>query len=355
MSTPSTVVYNTLSPSARSMLEELEQDLTRGNYDKPKQLLRSLPTPMLSDVQAIYEETKQRSEILAAAVFQRTAEVDENLQMVGERRLEIVRSREALERDVQAGFERLRRSLDDRESYLMTVCKDFEAQKERQLAENEAELLRRREKVMDGYIDAQATLEIEDKFNFISGAAEFEQRMDYYLQLDLTVPPANLSNDGPPWFDEALAAIGVIDFAEGSADAAREIRELAPPPRSSPPRTKPPMPAATPPARAVRTPPVKAAPAATESVRSPDSSNAIYINGLSPDTSEGDIRDVFSQFGEIKMVNARHVASGGFAFVFFDNERGAAAALVDPRVPVKERVTNVLAKQQILSGGGRWL
>jgi len=331
-------------------LEELENDLTKGNFEKPKQVLRSLPTPMLSDVQAIYEETKQRSETLAAAVFQRTAEVDENLKMVGERRLEIVRSREALERDVQAGFERLRRALDDRESYLLTVCKDFEAQKERQLAENEAELMRRREKIMEGYVDAQATLEIEDKFNFISGASEFEQRMDYYLQLDLTVPPANLSNDGPPLFDEALAAIGVIDFAEGTADAVREIRDIAPPAR-----TRPPMPAATPPARAVRTPPVKAAPAPTESVRSPDSSNAIYINGLSPDTSEGDIRDVFSQFGEIKMVNARHVASGGFAFVFFENESGAAAALVDPRVPVKERVTNVLAKQQILSGGGRWL
>ena len=31
------------------------------------------------------------------------------------------------------------------------------------------------------------------------------------------------------------------------------------------------------------------------------------------------------------MVNARHVASGGFAFVFFEHESGAANALVDPR------------------------
>ena len=61
---------------------------------------------------------------------------------------------------------------------------------------------------------------------------------------------------------------------------------------------------------------------------SPDSSNAIYINGLSPDTTEADIRNVFSKFGGIKMVNARHVASGGFAFVFFEQESGASNALV---------------------------
>ena len=59
------------------------------------------------------------------------------------------------------------------------------------------------------------------------------------------------------------------------------------------------------------------------------------------------IRNVFSKFGAVKMVNARHVASGGFAFVFFEDESGAANALVDPRVPVKDRVTNVLVRHSV--------
>jgi hypothetical protein len=262
---------------------------------------------------------------------------------------------------VQVGFERMRRALDDRESYLLSVIKDQEAANERQIAEQEAELFHRREKIMEGYRDAQSTLEIEDKFTFISGAAEFEQRMDYYLKLDLTASDLYLTDTGSVLWDDADRAIHSIDFQESSG----ETRLPPPPPRVVPPSPSPVRPAKTPvqkaepprmPSRPVPATPPAPPPASTSSeARSPDSSNAIYINGLSPDTTEADIRDVFSRFGPVKMVNARHVASGGFAFVFFEDESGAAAALVDPRVPVKDRMTNVLAKQQILSGGGRWL
>jgi len=81
--------------------------------------------------------------------------------------------------------------------------------------------------------------------------------------------------------------------------------------------------------------------------------NAIYVNGLPSDCTEADIREVFGQFGDIKMVNARHVATGGFSFVFFRNEQGAAAALENPRITIKDKVANVLAKKQILGSGGR--
>ena len=102
-------------------LEELEEDLSHGSHTKSTQVLRSLPTPMLSDVQAIFDETKMRSESLAQLVFQRvrppfctaaplrhlhhsllqTAEVDTNIQAIGQSRNGLRISREALERDVQ--------------------------------------------------------------------------------------------------------------------------------------------------------------------------------------------------------------------------------------------------------------
>jgi hypothetical protein len=152
------VPINTLSPSARSMvfiffpappprptgpfqsprddgplctrlraprawqLEEIEGDISRGGGQSTK-VLRALPTPMLSDVQAIYDETKMRSESLAQLVFQRvtsapldrllhryceptlrccsqTAEVDRSLQGIAESRGDLRVAREALERDV---------------------------------------------------------------------------------------------------------------------------------------------------------------------------------------------------------------------------------------------------------------
>ena len=41
------------------------------------------------------------------------------------------------------------------------------------------------------------------------------------------------------------------------------------------------------------------------------------------------------------------------SFVFFRNEQGAAAALENPRITIKDKVANVLAKKQILGSGGR--
>lgn len=38
--------------------------------------------------------------------------------------------------------------------------------------------------------------------------------------------------------------------------------------------------------------------------------NAIYVNGVPHDASEADVRAAFERFGEIKMVNARHISTG---------------------------------------------
>merc|ERR1711939_80268 len=115
---PSSVPSSALSPSARNMLEEVEFSINHGDLEKPRQVLRSLPTPMLSDVHGIYEETKLRSEMKAAMIHERTAEVDANIAAVHERRQELRIARETLEREVQNGFAQLRRTLDEREHYL---------------------------------------------------------------------------------------------------------------------------------------------------------------------------------------------------------------------------------------------
>eukprot|EP00658_Telonema_sp_P-2_P005016 TRINITY_DN11880_c0_g1_i5.p1 TRINITY_DN11880_c0_g1~~TRINITY_DN11880_c0_g1_i5.p1 ORF type:complete len:285 (+),score=107.67 TRINITY_DN11880_c0_g1_i5:149-1003(+) len=76
---------------------------------------------------------------------------------------------------------------------------------------------------------------------------------------------------------------------------------------------------------------------------------AIYINGLPHDTSEADLREVLGEFGEIDMVNSRHIASGGFAFVFYTTNEAAARALEKPRITIKGKMVNVLAKKQIVT------
>merc|ERR1711998_542815 len=77
------------------------------------------------------------------------------------------------------------------------------------------------------------------------------------------------------------------------------------------------------------------------------SKSAIYVNGLPNNATEADIVEAFKDCGGIKMVNARHVASGGFAFVFFDTDTGAENALARSQVKVKGKQVNVLAKKQI--------
>lgn len=76
--------------------------------------------------------------------------------------------------------------------------------------------------------------------------------------------------------------------------------------------------------------------------------SAIYINGLPNNATEQDIRDELGVFGEIEMINSRHIATGGFAFVFYTTNEGAQKALEHPRITIKGKTVNVLAKKQIV-------
>lgn len=77
--------------------------------------------------------------------------------------------------------------------------------------------------------------------------------------------------------------------------------------------------------------------------------SAIYINGLPNNATEQDIRDELGVFGEIEMINSRHIATGGFAFVFYTTNEGAQKALEHPRIMIKGKTVNVLAKKQIVA------
>lgn len=48
------------------------------------------------------------------------------------------------------------------------------------------------------------------------------------------------------------------------------------------------------------------------------------------------------------MINSRHIATGGFAFIFFSTDTGAAAALEKPKVIIKGKAVNILAKKQLV-------
>ena len=52
-------------------LEEVEVMYGQKDCEQPRRLLRALPTPMLSEIQAIYDETHVRGENKAAQVYAR--------------------------------------------------------------------------------------------------------------------------------------------------------------------------------------------------------------------------------------------------------------------------------------------
>lgn len=62
--------------------------------------------------------------------------------------------------------------------------------------------------------------------------------------------------------------------------------------------------------------------------------NAIYINGVPEDTTEADLREVFARFGDIKMINSRHIATGGVTCVFLPRSSVACQGADDQHCSV---------------------
>eukprot|EP00656_Telonema_subtile_P004957 TRINITY_DN12261_c0_g1_i2.p1 TRINITY_DN12261_c0_g1~~TRINITY_DN12261_c0_g1_i2.p1 ORF type:complete len:348 (+),score=116.16 TRINITY_DN12261_c0_g1_i2:38-1081(+) len=341
-----------LSPHARAMLEELEGELSSGHNEKPRQILRAMPTQLLSDIDQVYEETRQRTELKMSQVHQRTSVCDENLRAVGERRRELIHEQQECAQEIADQITILREALVVQERALNQQLVDMVRAKEAELDEQHDDLARRREKLVDMYNEADDYMKdgLSHKYEFIQGTHAMEGKMDAHICLNLDVNELDLSLAKEVPFPEAAQAIARLAFDTSAPSPSRPVdREVL---HQQVKRVE--QQRAEQSVSPVRPPPAQPKPA---SVASPKDAvpNAVYVNGLAPETSEAEIRQVFEHFGEIKMVNARHVSNGGFAFVFFKTEQGAANALENPRVEVGERTVNILAKKQILSGGGRWL
>merc|ERR1711907_899126 len=223
-----------------------------------------------------------------------------------------------------------------------------------------AELNNNKGQLQTGVDAAQKAIVEQDKYDFIVNSPELENWLDSLVEMDLTVKVSAVGvtlNRLVHW-DSVHRVIEMLDLNDSSERAvkmeemdsrAESIMSRGPPTAAKPTAMSrglsgsdlSPM---SPAARA--TPASPSSPADTVP-------NAIYVNGLPSDCTEADLREVFGQCGDIKMINARHVATGGFSFVFFRDEHGAAAALENPRVNIKGKQANVLDKKQILGSGGR--
>jgi len=71
----------------------------------------------------------------------------------------------------------------------------------------------------------------------------------------------------------------------------------------------------------------------------------VYVSDVPRDASESDIRDSFNSFGDVRMVNARHIHTGGFAFVFYEDANSAEKAIQSRDTVVKGHTVRVMDKR----------
>jgi len=345
-----------LSPAARSMLEELESELNAGHVEKPRQVLRAMPTQILSDIEQVYEETRLRTEFKMSQVYQRASVCDGNIKAVGERRKDLLTEQHDVSEQISQQIEALREQLKEQERKLQMQLADMVRAKEAALDEQHNDLERRRARLVGMYREAEEYLNdgVHHKYEFIARTHEMESKMDAHIALSLDVDGLDLGLQREvPYAAAAHAVSGLVMDVDAYTPMSTPAPAALPSGSVNPKAASGFVSAA--PVSPPRSPQPSLSASGTAMTPKDAVPNAVYVNGLAPDTTEEDIRGVFEHFGEIKMVNARHVSNGGFAFVFFKTEQGATAALQNPRVVVGDRTVNILAKKQILSGGGRWL
>jgi len=281
---------------------------------------------------------------------------------IQDRRRTLDQDTDQLRSTVRAGIENLRRALDEREAQLLSGIEDVYAQNSKTLAETESNIAQLRSRLAESADGMQKAVAVGDINNVVvhgkrleessRGLKEQEQIMNAMdTQIGGALPCEgadhsirNLSLTGghaPGAGNGAPAPAGNNSYAP-MAVAHHQMSHSMPPAAPHGPPSPPSAYGTTSAAPMQRLP---ATPATGETVP-----NAIYVNGVPHDASEYDVRETFERFGEIKMINARHISTGGFAFVFFKQDIGAQIALENPRVVIKGKTANVLAKKQILGG-----
>jgi len=262
--------------------------------------------------------------------------------------------------EVKTSFQKLREMLDARERELMKMVDEAEEQEKSRVLDKRKERIDSCCETLSTQTDEMTRMMGEGKFDRIQETTQLIKENEIELKtLAKNVKELTFTIDAQVAIQSVEARIPQVAITSG--DGAPGIfftgnGAASPPPQQSvtmPQQTyDDPAPvyrgiAASPMPAAVRSPyagtpstamsPISAAP------------SAIYINGLPNNASEQDIRDELGVFGEIEMINSRHIATGGFAFVFYTTNEGAAKALEHPRIMIKGKTVNVLAKKQIVA------
>jgi len=313
---------------------------------------------------AYTEEVQKRVDKKAKNCNQMCQQTEQNLRTIADKHDELNRGAETLKMEIEGGISNLSGILDEREEAMLAATTELEDSKKRVLQEMTDELNNNKASLQQGIDAAQKAVVEQDKYDFIINSPELENWLDSLVEMDLTVKVSAVGvtlNRIVHW-ESVHRVIELLDINDSAnrgfqPDETQDARASSMMSRGPPGSASRAAAAGSgssrgPMAGSELSPssPASRAPGGSPADTVP---NAIYVNGLPSDCTEADLREVFGQFGDIKMVNARHVATGGFSFVFYRNEQGALAALENPRITVKGKVANVLAKKQILGSGGR--
>lgn len=279
---------------------------------------------------------------------------------IQDRRRTLDHDTDQLRSTVRAGIENLRRALDEREAQLLSGVEDVYANNRKVLDECESHIAQLRSRLAESADGMQKAVAVGDINNVVINGKRLEESskalkeqeqimnaMD--TQIGGTLPTEgadhsirNLTLSGGHAPGAGNAVVPATNYTTGASSSYAPMSHSLPPAVPHGPSSPP---SAYGGGSASRMQQLPATAATGETVP-----NAIYVNGVPHDASEYDVRETFERFGEIKMINARHISTGGFAFVFFKQDIGAQIALENPRVVIKGKTANVLAKKQILGG-----
>merc|ERR1711939_849953 len=274
--------------------------------------------------------------------------VETALKTVSERKRNLENDGDTLRTTIKSSFDQLRRAMDEQEARLLNGVEEQVSQSRHKLDEQESNVTSLRARLSEGADSMNRSVATGDINGVVMHGKRLEESSGHLREAEQVIASMDTAIGGTLPTEQADNAIKNLTLSGGHAPTLGSSTYVAPSPPSHPQMhqsqsfggySDPSL--VTPP---VRMPP--ATPATGETVP-----NAIYVNGVPHDSSEADVRATFERFGEIKMVNARHINTGGFAFVFFKDDIGAQVAIQNPRVIINGKTANVLAKKQILSGG----
>eukprot|EP00656_Telonema_subtile_P010660 TRINITY_DN15172_c0_g1_i1.p1 TRINITY_DN15172_c0_g1~~TRINITY_DN15172_c0_g1_i1.p1 ORF type:complete len:338 (-),score=93.38 TRINITY_DN15172_c0_g1_i1:172-1185(-) len=271
---------------------------------------------------------------------------------VQQARQELSYQQSTLGSNIHASFDQLRKLLDDTESALTSNIQETISTRDQQLRDWERNLTAHRESLREGTREIQAALSNGDMALVGSKSKELEVSTTALKEMEVAFP--ELASPIGAGVDLSVVEDAVRSLTVGATSQGQPAAHVMPssPPARSPVGMGAPSPMPTTPFNpsTLMTPnKIPISPYTPESSgRGTAVPNAIYINGVPEETTEADLREVFEKFGDIKMINSRHIATGGFAFIFFSSEQAASAALEKPKVLIHGKPVNILAKKQLV-------